>query len=226
MWNKQCYRVLVNCNRFDFTSPSSTATVGVEDLLTFAPETACFGEWQSKHYFFSSNFTTSLKLNWISFGSSTYSCRNGSKFQFTDWQKMFTNKPWARSFANPSPGTACSSRPDHVQEAFPFKLVWFLKPEFFHLSFVLNAWWIWLTPGTLFTFSSASIKGCTRSRESKWYFLQTCRQHKFSILRTIKLNFLPFDDFSIEESGLIRLLKWWPLCKLGTQFRSCVDSLH
>ena len=118
------------------------------------------------------------------------------------------------------------TEPDRVQEAFPFKLVWFLKPEFFHLSFVLNAWWIWLTPGTLFTFSSASIKGCTRSRESKWYFLQTCRQHKFSILRTIKLNFLPFDDFSIEESGLIRLLKWWPLCKLGTQFRSRVDSLH
>ena len=85
---------------------------------------------------------------------------------------MFTNKPWARSFANPSPGTACSSRPDHVQEAFPFKLVWFLKPEFFHLSFVLNAWWIWLTPGTLFTFSSASINGCTRSRESKWYFTE------------------------------------------------------
>ena len=149
----------------------SSPVSGNIDMYPWTPESCEISS--ATEYFFSSNFTTSLKLNWISFGSSTYSYRNGSKFQFTDWQKMFTNKPWARSFANPSPGTACSSRPDRVQEAFPFKLVWFLKPEFFHLSFVLNAWWIWLTPGTLFTFSSASIKGCTRSRESKWYFLQT-----------------------------------------------------
>ena len=120
---------------------------------------------------------------------------------------MFTNKPWARSFANPSPGTACSSRPDRVQEAFPFKLVWFLKPEFFHLSFVLNAWWIWLTPGTLFTFSSASIKGCTRSRESKWYFLQTCRQHKLVYWCILAPWVINFGAFQLAHRNLVHICR-------------------
>ena len=87
---------------------------------------------------------------------------------------------------------------------------------------MLNAWWILLTPGSWFTFSSASMKGCTRSRESKWYFLWNF----FLSLRTSNLEFLPLDNLCIKESWLVCLLKLWQLFQLGHQFFSRVDSLH
>ena len=66
------------------------------------------------------------------------------------------------------------------------------------------------------------MKGCTRSRESKWYFLWNF----FLSLRTSNLEFLPLDNLCIKESWLVCLLKLWQLFQLGHQFFSRVDSLH
>ena len=65
-------------------------------------------------------------------------------------------------------------------------------------------------------------RSCTRSRESKWYFLWNF----FLSLRTSNLEFLPLDNLCIKESWLVCLLKLWQLFQLGHQFFSRVDSLH
>ena len=68
-------------------------------------------------------------------------------------------------------------------------------------------------------------RSCTRSRESKWYFLWIF----FLSLRTSNLEFLPLDNLCIKESGLVCLLLWQlfqlgldrPQSQLDSYLRNC-----